>query len=470
MRNVVGICGALFVVALIFLVVAEGPAAGAVLDAFWAQPFAAKLAWMVVGLVPLFVIPAAVWLGETLTSQRQAARALELRLAGVRQNVKSLAKSQSAADAAVGHLTLTDPEDAMSILKQRLAEAERTAQIQKGRNQVGDLNSRVEDIRAQQQALQKRLAPVLEKRRAIEQLFAELDGRQTDIDHALAEVVSGQDAVALDIELRKMTDFVGQSVERCDAIERAAKIAAGLREEYAALQARLAPHTAAADGVATRLKELTEMRDQLADEIGAMEQTPQGALAARVQKIADDKKTLGDRVAELDAQFARLTTLRKDVDGVFATFDRMLDTMFEKSKNEEEVDVDARVRELAAFIEVTQARLGDIERRAASFADTRTKLNGLQMRLAPLEARDGGLVQLMGDLREARDRLAAKIKQIEEDDGGLDERVKKFSAARQELEDRVTSLTGQFDKLTTIQKDIAGLSDKLSSAANPSAN
>jgi hypothetical protein len=77
----------------------------------------------------------------------------------------------------------------------------------------------------------------------------------------------------------------------------------------------------------------------------------------------------------------------------------------------------------------------------------------------------------MGDLRDIRDRLLAKIRQIEEDDdGGLAERVAKFSETRRELEERVSSLTEQFSKLATIRRDIAGLSEKLSGAVNSSAN
>jgi chromosome segregation ATPase len=470
-RSVVGICGALFVLAVIFLIVAQGREAGAVLDVFWSQSLPAKLAWAVVVLVPLVLVPAAVWLGETLVLQRRAAQALELRLDGVRQGVKTLVAAQGEAEAAVYHLARTDPEDAMSAIKQRLTEAERMAQIQKGRHQIGDLKTRVEEIRAEQQALQKLLGPVLEKRRSIEQLFAELNSRQGDIDHALAEIASGDDAVALDIGLKKMMEFVRQSHERCDDIERAAKTIAGLNEDYAELQKRLVPYAAAEDGIIRRLRELNATRDQLADEIGTIEQTPQGPITARVQKFADEKKLLDDRLVQLNAQFAKLATLRKDVEGLFSNFDRALDLLSGTDAAEEGADIDTRVEELATFIEATQAHLDEIERRSVSFAQLKTKLSELQVRLGPLEADKGGVVNLIGELHEIRDRLFAKIRQIEDDDdGGLAERVKKFSETKRELEDRVSNLTEQFSKLATIRKDIAGLFEKLSGAVNASAN
>jgi chromosome segregation ATPase len=470
-RNVVAICGALFVLAVGFLVLAEGREAAALLDAFWSQSLLSKAAWAIIVLAPFVLLLYAVWLGETLVRQRQAAQALELRLDGVRAGVKALAKVQVDAEAAVHHLARTDPEDAMSAMQQRLTEAERFAQIQQSRNEIVDLASRVEDIRNQQRALQQRLAPVLEKRRTIEQLFMELDGRQNDIDRALAEIAGGDDAVALDISLKKMTDFVRQSHENCDEIERASKAIAGLKEDYAGLQARLAPFAAAEDGVVRRVKELSATRDRLAEDIGALEQTPQGPLAERVQKFASESKQLDDRLSQLNAQFAKLATLRMDLAGLFANFNGALDALAETTEERGVGDIDARVEELATFIEATQAHLDEIERRAVGFAQLKTKLGDLQSRLVPLEAAEGGVANLIEELKDVRDRLFAKIRQIEEDDdGGLAERVQKFTETKRELEKRVSSLTEQFSKLATIRKDIAGLFEKLSSAVNASAN
>jgi len=465
------VCGALFVLALAFLVLAEGREAGEMLNAFRSQSLVSKLAWAVIVLVPLILVPAAVWLGETLVRQRQAAHALELRLDGVRQGVKTLVKSQVEAEAAVHHLARTDPEDAMSAMKQRLTEAERFTQIQTGRNEIGDLSSRVEEIRAQQQALQARLAPVLEKRRSIDQLFTELDSRQNDIEHTLAEVSGGDDAVALDISLKKMMEFVRQSHERCDDIERASKVIAGLHEDFAELQTRLAPFAAPDDGIVKRVKELSATRDRLAQDVGSLEQTPQGTLAARVQKFAEDRNLLDDRLSQLDAQFSKLATLRGDIASLSTHFDHALDALADPKVEVGAADIDARIEELVTFIEATQAHLDEIERRAGAFGQLKTKLGELQSRLLPLEADQGGVVTLIEELRQIRDRLFAKIRQIDEDeDGGLAERVKKFSETKRELEERVSSLTEQFSKLATIRRDIAGLFDKLSGAVNASAN
>ena len=121
-----------------------------------------------------------------------------------------------------------------------------------------------------------------------------------------------------------MMDFVRQGHERCDDIERASQAITGLQEDYGALKTRLAPFAASRDGIVSRVKELSAARDQLAQEIGSLEQTPQGLLTARVQKFTDEKKVLDDRLSSLDAEFAKLTTLRHDLTALFERFDRAL--------------------------------------------------------------------------------------------------------------------------------------------------
>ena len=159
---------------------------------------------------------------------------------------------------------------------------------------------------------------MLDTRRSIEQLFAELDSGQSDIERALAEVASGDDAVALDIRLKNLTEFARQGNVRCDQIEQASKTIATLDEVCAELGVRLAPFAAAEDGITSRVRELSEQRDRLAASIDLLERTPEGGLAERVQKLADDRKKLDDDISHLNAQFCKLANLRKDVAGLFA--------------------------------------------------------------------------------------------------------------------------------------------------------
>ena len=470
MDKVVAVFVAVLAFAVLFVAVTADREMAALFEAFRSQSQLLQAAWTAIVFVPFALLVCAVWLVFMLMRQRRSGEALELRLNGVRKRVKDMIKSQADAEAEVRHLARTDPEDAMSAIQQRLTEAERVVEVQRSRNEATDLESRVDYLRAQQHALKERLAPLLERRRTIEQIFMELDGRQNDLDRTLNEIASGDDAVAIDMSLKKMMEFVARSHGRCDDFDRTAKIMAALKQDYVELAQRISPFAAAEGGVASKLRELHEKREQLAADLDSLLQTPEGTLAARAQKFADDRKMLGQRLAEIEESFLRLSTLGKEIADLFVGFGRALDILAIETRGEGEAAVDARVNELTRFILATQAHLDDIDRRLLTFGQLRTKLGDLQTRLAPLDAEDSGIIGLIEEVREVRDMLTAKIRRLEEsEDGSLADRVKKFGETRPELEERVSTLTDQFIKLATIREDIAGLFDKLSAAVSASA-
>ena len=567
MGKFVGISVALFVLAVLFVGLTQGAAMAAIFAAFGALPWLQKIAWAVIVLVPLVMLPFAVWLWDRLVRQQQSGMTLQQRLEGVRASVKEATKAQTEAEADVQQLTRSDPEDAIAALQRRVSEAERFAQIQQSRNAITDLDSRVAAIRAQQQALKERLAPVLDTRRSIEQLFTELDGRQSDIERSLAEIASGDDGTALEIRLKNLTEFVRQGNARCDQIEQASKTLASLSEAGAAMGARLAPFAAAEDGITSRVRQLGETNDRLVAQIGSLERLPEGLLSDRVQKFSADSKKLGDGVTHLHDEFCKLADLRKDVAGFVATFERALAALsnakdmhgapdidariadvtqfigqtqsrfddierrmiaftelkarlgalqarlvplesadsgvvklvtdlqgiladmrkdaggfvatFERAlgalSNAKDLhgglDIDGRIADVTQFIGETQNRFDDIERRVVSFTELKARLTDLQTRLAPLESADSGVVKLINDLQDIREKLIDKIRRVEGgEEGDLAARVRVFADTKRELEERVSGLTDQFTKLSTIRKDIAGLFDKLSSAVNGSAS
>src|SRR5271154_4852598 len=162
MGKLVIICVALFVLAAGLVILIQAQDLVALYNAFRAEPLLAQVAWAIVVLVPVVLLPTTVLLWDTLVRQRKAATVLERRLDGVRQGIKEMTASQFDAEAAVKQLERTDPESAMSAAQHRLTEAERVAQVQQSRHEFGDLQSRIDDIRAQQQALHERLTPVLD--------------------------------------------------------------------------------------------------------------------------------------------------------------------------------------------------------------------------------------------------------------------------------------------------------------------
>jgi chromosome segregation ATPase len=471
MGKFVGVSVVLFVLAVAFVVIAQGPEMAALIGAFRSEPLIHKIAWAVIVLVPLLMLPFAVWLWDRLVRKSQAASVLERRLDGVRQGVKDLTKKQADADADVQQLTKSDPEDAIEALKRRVSEAERFAEVQRQRNENKELDTRVNEIRVKQEELKARLTPVLEARRAIEQMFVDLDTRQRDIDRTLAEIASGDDALALDVRLKNHADFVRQSNGRCDHIEQASKTIANLDDACTELVARLGPFISADDGIVARLRHLKERCDELTTTIGSLERPPEGALVDRVQQLTDDRKRLEGGIADLGAQFARLAGLRKDVIALFSGLDRALNVLAVAKNGHGAGDVDGRIEELTRFVEETQAQFDGIEARVAAFTQLRTRLDELQMRLVPLDSQESGVLRLIEELQEIRDSLVAKIRRIEGgEQGDLAARVKLFADTKRELEERVAGLADQFTRLSTIRKDIAGLFDKLASAVNGAAN
>jgi chromosome segregation ATPase len=186
-----------------------------------------------------------------------------------------------------------------------------------------------------------------------------------------------------------------------------------------------------------------------------------------VQIFVDHKAKLDDGLANLELQFSRLATLRKDVEGLSDNLDRALDMLSGAGAD----DADTSLEEVSEFIRATQSQFDEIERKMITFGQIKTKLGDLQSRLAPLESKDGGIADVIAQVRDLRDRLIAKIERLEADENGdLAARVDTFIEARQELEKRVTNVTEHFSKLATIRSDIAGLFDKLSNAADTSSN
>lgn len=471
MGKFVGVCVGLFVLAVGFVVLTQRAEVAALAEALLSQPLLHQIAWAVIVIVPLVMLPFAVWLWDRLLRNCQAAKTLEQRLDGVWQGVKELGKSQGEADTEVQYLTLNDPEDAIAALKRRVIELEHFAEVQRRRNESGSLELRIEDIRAQQQGLKERLAPVLEIRRSLEQVFAELDSQQGDIDRALAEIASGDDTLAIDIKLKSLSDFVRRSHARCDQIELASKQVANLTDACADVAVRLLPLTSAEDGIKQRLADLTARSESLTAEVDALEFTAQGPLADRLQKLTAGKAKLDDDINHLNAQFFELAGLRKDVSALIATLERGLNAVAIAKNGGGSASTEVCVEELTRFIEQTQSQFDDIESRTVVFGQLRTRLDELQSRLAPLEAEDSGVLKLVGDVQDIRDRLIAKIRHIEGgEEGDLAARVRQFGESKRELEARISNLADQFTKLATIRNDIAGLFDKISKSVSTSSN
>jgi hypothetical protein len=69
--------------------------------------------------------------------------------------------------------------------------------------------------------------------------------------------------------------------------------------------------------VAKLIEELDTIREKLIVKVRNIEGGEEGDLAARVRAFAEAKRELEDRVSALADQFTKLSSLRKDIAGLF---------------------------------------------------------------------------------------------------------------------------------------------------------
>ena len=239
--------------------------------------------------------------------------------------------------------------------------------------------------------------------------------------------------------------------------EHAAKTIGSLKDDFIELRTRLEPHAAEQDGIKRRVRDLGEAQEKLAADIDALQQTPQGSLAARVQAFADDKKKLEDGVGEPrnaivqadDAAQGRRRRVCQFRSGARSGFD-----VWRRRCRWPSCRAFAIRQSDASTARRDRTHDGD-------FGQLQAKLCDLQSRLVPLESRDAGVVDLIAQVAEIRDRLVAKIGSIEADENGdLATPVNAFIETKEELERRVATVTEHFSQLATIRNDISGLFDK----------
>ena len=72
MGKFVGISVGLFVLAVLFIGLTQGSETTAIFAAFGALPWLQKIAWAVIVLVPLIMLPFGVWLWDRLVRQQQS--------------------------------------------------------------------------------------------------------------------------------------------------------------------------------------------------------------------------------------------------------------------------------------------------------------------------------------------------------------------------------------------------------------
>jgi chromosome segregation ATPase len=152
---------------------------------------------------------------------------------------------------------------------------------------------------------------------------------------------------------------------------------------------------------------------------------------------------------------------------------RLIEPLFVELQNSQDVlekgltglkadDLNDRLQTLMQSTEQMKSRCDEIERTLATFVQLKGELEGLKIRLDPLEDKQSGVKSVVTALHDIRDRLASTIERLDQDgDATLAERATKFAETRQALDERVAGLIEQLSKLDGVNKDMRGLFDKL---------
>ena len=138
-------------------------------------------------------------------------------------------------------------------------------------------------------------------------------------------------------------------------------------------------------------------------------------------------------------------------------------SVIEQDRTQETLE--RRLQKLTQFVGTTNTRCGEVERFNPELLELEEKFAVLQRRLAPLDAKETGVNGVLRTLSDARNRLAATIDRLEQDeDVSLADRIQQLTKTKIELEARVSSVLAQFSEIETIHKDITGLFIKLNQA------
>ena len=262
----------------------------------------------------LFILGHSTW---ALAQQRKIVGLLKNRLDGLRQEIAAVEQEQRSNDAVLLSLVGSDPEEAISLLRKRLTEAEQLALVQQSRNQAVDTDDRVADVRRRQQALREQLGEVVERRRAVEPVFTELRERQVSIERALSDFEKDEANNSLESRLKLFTDFLMQTRARMASIEMAFGQLNQLRADLAGLQNNLVPFQSTDTGIKAVTKEVRDLQEQLATNLSALEQDGDKKLVERVEGVAGDRRQFEQRVEVVTECFTKLSAIRRDVGELF---------------------------------------------------------------------------------------------------------------------------------------------------------
>jgi chromosome segregation ATPase len=416
-----------------------------------------QVAAVLIALMALALTAFTLWQSYHLARQTRDSRELRGGVAGTQKTLATVAASQKDFDAAVQHLTTSDPEDALSVLQKQLAETEARAALQRGRNHAVDMQERLDDIRRRQQALREQIGQVAEKRRAIEPVFEELKDRQRQLDRSLDKIETDENNNSFLDRLREFDQKTGPIQARHQALQDAFALVGRLKEEIEKSRTSLVALQAPESGVKAQLAAAQIERDHLLKAIEALETTGEGeALSARVGALDNSKKDAEQRIVRLEGSFAVLDTVRRDM-LEFKKRQEDLATAFARVETDSDgKSLTDRLAELDHFSAQARARLRALQEILTTLNRYRRDLAHSQAELSPLLAPGDGIHAVIGELNAKRAELQAALDDVEiSGNEKLGSRVESIADSKRAAERRIAEVHQHFAQLASIRSEIA---------------
>lgn len=460
------------IVAWMVLLIASAFFAGATLDLnpaqislhFAALPGPQRFALGAIIFTTLLLIGSSLWQAYSLARQNKLLRD---RLRGLRQGALAAHESQNQFDTAVQHLVDSDPEEAIASLQKTLTDTEQRAALQRSRGESVDMQDRLDEIRRRQQALREIVGVVAEKRRVIEPVFGELKDRLRQLDRSLADLEIDDNKNSLADRVKELDHSVSLILARKNLLQESLATLSRFKEDLGKSQAELVPLRAPEAGIDALIVELRLRRDQLTVTLDELESSGDEKLSSRVEALSQNKLEIEQRVARLDDCFNILDMIRLDFEEL-----RERQTHLDRSLAEVETDPGGkslidRQNALNEFIIQSRLRLGTLQNSSATLNQFKEELAKSQAELVPLQAPVFGIEALIGEVNARRDILTKTLGEIEVNgDEKLSSRVEVLSRNKLEIDERISRIFENFQKLDSMRKDVGEIFTSIRSTLN----
>ena len=152
---------------------------------------------------------------------------------------------------------------------------------------------------------------------AVRRNFGELEERRAHLERALKEVETDAAGRSLADRQNELNEFAAQARVRVRVLQDTSTALAGFGQDIDKAQAALIPLQSPVDGIEALIGNLQGRRDRLTRTLEEIELNGDEKLGARVEALYRSKIETERRIAQITEQFAKLDSIRNEIDGLF---------------------------------------------------------------------------------------------------------------------------------------------------------